>query len=134
MTTSGDGFSIDASEVVALARTLTASNLIVTVGSVAVLKKGALNIKKDAKKRASGHRHAPAYPSSIVFEGPTVLLGGAVEAEIGPDTDRPQWGLGDILEFGTPRTAPHPHLMPALQAELPNVERYLLELSQKALP
>jgi hypothetical protein len=83
-----------------------------------VVAKGALNIKTDAVERISGHtRHLPSYPRSINYdltEGP-----GVAEAEIGPQKDRTQGALGNILEYGSPNRPPIPHLGPALDAEEP---------------
>lgn len=85
-----------------------------------VVTKGAVKIKQDAARRISGHPHSPHYPQAIDFDvrSSGVLLGdGWVEAEIGPDKRRRQGALGNILEYGTSRNAPIPHLAPALRAE-----------------
>ncbi len=77
----------------------------------AVVKKGAVNIKRDWRKNAkeSAGRAAPVYPYSITFDGPVRLPGHRIEAEIGPDKDKPQGALGNLIEYGAPRqnTAPH---------------------------
>lgn len=93
----------------------------------AVVARGALNIKTDARRRISGHPHSPAYPSSITYDirvGPT-----SAEAEIGPDKQRRQGALGNILEYGTVHNAPIPHIRPAAEQELPRFERALEELA-----
>ena len=119
--------SIDASEVTQLGRKLLVASTLTFAGAKAVVEKAALNVKNDARQRASGIRHAPSYPSSIQYE----MVG--IQAEIGPEVGGPQWGLGDILEYGTPNSAPHPHLMPAAQKELPVMEKFLVDLATKAL-
>lgn len=124
--------SIDASEVTNLGRTLVVSVAAVEVGARAVMAKAALNVKNDARQRISGLRHARGYPNSIKYE--TKFTAGTVEALVGPEVGGPQWGLGDILEYGTVNSAPHPHLMPAAEAELPKMEKYLAEVAVKALP
>lgn len=92
----------------------------------AVVTKGALNIKKDAAQRISGHAHAPHYPKSISYDVKRTM--GGIEAEIGPDKNRRQGALGNILEFGTSKNAPLPHLGPALDAEEPKYVKALEDL------
>jgi hypothetical protein len=96
-----------------------------------VTAKAALNIKNDAKKKASGIRHAPHYPRAISYD--TAVRGTTVTAKIGPDKDRPQGALGNILEYGTSKNPPYAHLGPALDYEAPNLERYLGELGEGLL-
>jgi hypothetical protein len=120
-------FSVDASEVTALGRQLLVASVLTFAGAKPVVEKAALNVKNDARQRISGLRHAPGYPNSIQYE----MVG--IQAEVGPEVGGPQWGLGDILEYGTSKSAPHPHLMPAAEAELPNLERLLVELATKAI-
>lgn len=95
----------------------------------AVVARAALNIKRDAVKRVSGLAHAPAYPRSIgydVFHTPFTS-----RARIGPDKDRRQGALGNILEYGTIKNAPIPHLQPALDAEAPRFEAAIAEAAAK---
>lgn len=96
-----------------------------------VTAKAALNIKNDAKKRVSGLAHAPHYPRAISYD--VAVRGEAVAAEIGPDKDRPQGALGNILEYGTSKNAPYAHLGPALDYEGPAFERYLGQLGEDLL-
>lgn len=96
-----------------------------------VTAKAALNIKNDAKKRVSGLAHAPYYPRSIGYD--MAVRGTTVSAEIGPDKDRPQGPLGNILEYGTSKNPPYAHLGPALDYEGPNFERYLGQLGEDLL-
>ena len=97
----------------------------------AVVAKGALNIKRDAARRASGLAHAPAYPRSITYDVGQGLRGPY--AEIGPDKKRRQGALGNILEYGTVKNAPIPHMAPAAAAELPRFEKALEDLAVKAI-
>ncbi|MEU1240044.1 hypothetical protein ABZ388_06765 [Micromonospora parva] len=92
-----------------------------------VVSKGALNIKKDARRFASGIAHAPAYPYSIGYD--TKASGTTVSAEIGPDKDKRQGALGNILEYGTVNNAPFAHLGPALDAEGPRFVAALEKLA-----
>jgi hypothetical protein len=84
-----------------------------------VVAKGALNIKRDwqANARATAGRHARLYPASIGYDL-TVTPAGA-SAVIGPDKDRPQGALGNLLEFGTSRQGGHLDGARALAAEEP---------------
>lgn len=96
----------------------------------AVVAKGALNIKNDAAARASGIAHAPAYPRSITYDMHFSLSGPS--AEIGPDKSRRQGALGNILEYGTSKNAPRPHMGPAANAEEPKFAKALEDLAVKA--
>ena len=96
-----------------------------------VVEKGALNIKNAARRRASGIRHAPAYPSSITYDMSEGFRGP--EAEIGPDKNRRQGALGNLLEYGSVKNAPRPHMIPAAEAKLPRFERAMEDLSVRLL-
>jgi len=104
-----------------------------------VLQKGALNVKTGAQARSRGIGHAPMYPSTITYD--TTEKGWTFEAEIGPDPDKQLGGgrhrtpgnLGAILEYGTPHSAPIPHLGPALEEERPKFERALEDLGYRSL-
>jgi hypothetical protein len=95
--------------------------------SVAIVTKGALNIKQDAQTRIRGQlgspTHLPHYPNAIDFD---IRYGvGRIEAEIGPNSAMPQGGMGAPIEEGGIRTAPMPHMGPALEAEGPKFEKAL---------
>jgi len=96
-----------------------------------VVEKGALNIKNGARERISGLRHAPAYPRSITYDVWRDLRGPL--AEIGPDKNKRQGALGNILEFGSPTSAPHPHMRPATEEELPRYEKAMEDLAARLL-
>ena len=97
----------------------------------AVVAKGSLNIKKDAAQRITGLAHAPAYPASIGYD--LFHTPGTVSSRIGPDKSRRQGALGNILEYGTRKNAPIPHLAPALDAEEPRYVKALEQLGPKLL-
>lgn len=84
----------------------------------AVVKKGAQNILTEARANAPSGRHAPRYPASISYDVEPGVPGEIV-AEIGPQQGRDQWGLGNLLEYGSENNPPHPHLEPALDHEEP---------------
>lgn len=71
-------------------------------------------VRDDARSRIAGHRYLPAYPYSITYDTRYGL--DSVEGEIGPDKGRAQGPLGNIVEYGTSKNAPLPHLGPALDA------------------
>jgi hypothetical protein len=125
------GLTVDTSDVKRFAALLETAGQAVSKDTAVVIKKGALNIKTDAARRASGLAHAPAYPRSITFDFAIGLSGPY--AEIGPDKDRRQGALGNLLEYGSTNNAPVPHLGPALDAEAPNLERYLEAAVLKAI-
>lgn len=71
-------------------------------------------VRDDARNRIKGHKYLPAYPYSITYD--TKVTAEGVEGEIGPDKGRAQGPLGNIVEYGTSKNAPIPHLGPALDA------------------
>ena len=71
-------------------------------------------VRDDARGRIRGHKYLPAYPYSITYDVKVTAEG--VEGEIGPDKGRAQGPLGNIIEYGTSKNAPIPHLGPALDA------------------
>lgn len=96
----------------------------------AVVQKGALNIKTGAQSRVQGLAHAPAYPSAITYD--TKEQGTTAEAEIGPDKNRRQGALGNIINYGSINNPPIPHIEPATDEELPRFEQALENLAVKA--
>jgi hypothetical protein len=118
----------DMSEVNKLAADLVAASFATLPMAEKVLEVGAVKIKKASQRNIRAADKAgrlPGYPSSITYD--TGTSGAKVTAEIGPDKDRNQGPLGNVLEYGTSDTAPIPHLQPALEAEAPTVERLLAE-------
>ncbi|MFF4536544.1 hypothetical protein [Streptomyces aureus] len=99
-----------------------------------VVRKGAVNIKKDwrSNARASAPKHAPAYPSSISFDvaayGPDVTL-----AIIGPDKGGPQGALGNLLEYGSVKNPPHRDGGRALDVEEPRFEAQMALIAARGL-
>ena len=71
-------------------------------------------VRDDARNRIKGHKYLPAYPYSITYDTKVTVEG--IEGEIGPDKGRAQGPLGNIVEYGTSKNAPIPHLGPALDA------------------
>ena len=65
---------------------LTRAELTAHTAAAKVVSKGALNIKRDAAHRISGHPHLPAYPSSITYD--LTETRDVIHARIGPDKAR----------------------------------------------
>lgn len=126
-----DGAKFEDREIRLLGEDLLKAAAVAPTETRAVVARGAFNIKRDAAQRISGLRHAPAYPRSITYDSHETPK--SVWAEIGPDKDRRQGALGNILEFGTRKNAPRPHLAPAAEAELPKFEKAMTDLAAKAL-
>lgn len=93
-----------------------------------VIKRAAVNVKKDwrANAKASSGTHARAYPYSVTFDGPT-REGFDVFAVVGPDKDKPQGALGNLLEYGDggAKNPPHNDGKRAADAEAPKLEKHL---------
>lgn len=68
-----------------------------------VVSRGALNIKRGLQEDASGHPRFPSFPASISYD--TKSNRSEISAEIGPDKDKRQGALGNILYFGTSKNA-----------------------------
>jgi hypothetical protein len=131
----GDGIDIDMAAVKALAQDLGGVGARVRPAVKAVITKGALNIKnaaRDAILADTRHVFVKQYPYSISYD---VSVGGAatVSAEIGPDVTKAQGYLGNLLEFGSSKNAPIPHLVPAWDAEIDNTETWLAKAVEDAV-
>ncbi|MFE5368215.1 HK97-gp10 family putative phage morphogenesis protein [Streptomyces mirabilis] len=84
------------------------------VNAAKAVKVTSQKVRDDARSRIRGHKYLPAYPYSITYDVKVTAEG--VEGEIGPDKGRAQGPLGNIVEYGTSKNAPLPHLGPALDA------------------
>lgn len=127
-----EGVRFAAQELAALVRDLDRAAELTVAETRKVVSKGLLNIKQDARGRISGLAHAPAYPYSISYET-AVVHGTTVYGDVGPDKERRQGALGNILEFGTLKNPPHPHMGPAGEAEEPKFADAMEELVAKGL-
>ncbi len=82
-----------------------------------ILSKGALNVKRDMISRFEGQRtggYLPHFSRSISYD-----FTGPLEVEIGPESGKPQGGMGAAIEYGSSQHAPMPFANPALDAEEP---------------
>jgi hypothetical protein len=125
------GLEFDTHEVVALVDAINRASAPAMKDIEAVVFRGAMNIKKDAARRISGHPHLRALPAAIDFDVYRSLRGPA--AEIGPNHSRRQGALGNIPEFGTINNAPMPYMRPAGEAEEPRFAKAMEDLAVKAL-
>jgi hypothetical protein len=99
----------------------------------AVVQRGALNIKNDARNNVlatapvqNAHAHA-----AIGYD--TTRLAATIRGVIGYDKDRPGGALGNILEYGSRHNPPHRDLGRALDKETPEFERQLAEVIGRLL-
>jgi hypothetical protein len=122
--------SIDASELQALSASIASASKNLPREARAVVSKGALNVKNDARERVSDHPSWKRLANTINYD----LTGNAFfsAAEIGYD-DVGQGELAGIAEFGSARKAPHPALMPAFAAEGPKFTKALADVGAKVL-
>lgn len=119
------------SETEALALDLGAAPERALAGVGQVVAKGALNIKNDWRRSASGLAHAPAYPFSITYDEDVTAEGAS--AEIGPDKDKKQGPLGNLIEFGSSKNPPHLDGQKALDAEEPRFIAALEALAEESV-
>lgn len=104
--------------------------------SVGIVEHAAVNVKNGWRDNAeqSAGEHARQYPASIGYDlSLGAALAGFVAADVGPDKDRPQGALGNVLEFGSPTSPPHNDGGRAAAAEAPNLERALAGAALDAL-
>jgi hypothetical protein len=113
---------LDDSQVIKLARDMSKSAALSMVEIAATTIRAGKNIQREARAAAPSGGHVPGYRSLITSS--TKRTAWSVESEVGP-LQSGQGSLGEILEFGTARSAPHPHLMPAADAEIPTWLRYV---------
>ncbi len=123
--------SFDVSGLNELVADLTAAPRRVQVKTAAVVLKGAVNVQKDWRQRASGLAHAPAYPASVTYEAG--WKGSAFEAQVGPDKGLPQGALGNLIEFGSVNSPPHGDGSAAMDTEAPKFEKAMGDLADEAL-
>ena len=83
--------------------------------------RGALNIKNDMARDARSDGSYRHFHRSISYD----LVHDGLAAEIGPDKNRVQGALGNILYFGTSKNAPVLNLGGPLDREAPRFEAAL---------
>jgi len=126
---------LDPTQVFATAAKLFAAGPAADAAVGAVVKKGAQNTKTDAAetvRQTSQYGRLRHYPRSITYD---VFKDGLKwSAEIGPDKDRRQGALGNIIEYGTSHHGPiAPHLGPALDRESDKLDDHIGDAVEKVL-
>lgn len=124
------GFSIDTSEVRALAVDMTSASLRLAVEAPKAVFKGAMAIKTQLRAELGASGYFGGGAPMVSFD----ITGGGLAAEVGPEA-RGAALLENIAYFGGAHggggTVPDPQ--GALDAETPNLERALQDLALKAL-
>lgn len=113
---------------IALARELELAAVEMPARAAAVVAKGLLNIKSDARRNAeqTSGAHAAKYPETITYG----VDAGGLSGEVGPER-KGQGNLGPILENGSRNNPPHRDLGRALDSEEP---RFIAEAVKLAIP
>lgn len=112
----------------------------------------ARHVKDTARENAKGMAHAPAFPYSITYDvgvgydqsiGQQAMsvIGGAISgarasvlrAEIGPDKNRAQGALGNLIEYGSVNNPPQGIMHGALQANEVDFEKGIAKATDDAL-
>lgn len=93
-----------------------------------VVKRGAVNVKKDMQRDARSGGYTKHFARSINFDMVTPTF-----AEIGPDKGKIQGALGNILYFGTSNNAPKLDLEAPLYREAPKFEKALGDAAEDVL-
>lgn len=104
--------------------------------TVAVVKRGALNVKNEGRRNsvASSGRSARMAPQAIGFDQVRVDDDGTIWAAV-EYQGAGQANLGTLLEFGGGRdhSPPHHDLRRALESEEPRFEQALADVAEKAI-
>lgn len=95
-----------------------------------VVSKGALNVKNEAKQnvRKSAPIHSSRAEQFINYD--VEVDGDTVEAEIGYDKSFRPARLGNLLEFGSPTSAPHRDIGRALDDEEPRFVAAMADIAE----
>lgn len=97
-----------------------------------VVARGLLNIKTGVQRRWKGLGNAPALGRAVTYDVRATPLGAA--GEVGPDKDKRQGALGNIIEHGTVNNPPHPALAPEGDLEEPRFVKAMEDLGFRAVP
>jgi len=120
--------TIDTSEIVKLSRSIEVAAARLPAEARAVVSRGALQVKTDARANVSDSPYWARIGQAINYD----LTGNAFHstATIGYD-DVGQGELAGIYEFGSVKRDPHPTLIPAFEHEVPRFEKALGDLAAK---
>jgi len=94
----------------------------------------AIDVRDDWRERASGIKGMKHYPNSIGYDFTSFQGFGAtvLSCEIGPDKNKRQGPLGNIVEYGSPTFAARHYGDDALEAHADQFEELLVEALEKA--
>lgn len=123
---------IDMREVQALATNLEKTTKSVEKEADRVLERGALGVKQamaEDAQRLTGH--AKHFHRSISYDRRYGV--GRLGYEVGPDKDRPQGALGNLLYYGSKNNAPQLDIESGLLAEEPKLMSEMGKLLQRVL-
>lgn len=133
--TQTDWASADWSEVEKMIKDITTIRSRLKPAMTRATRKSAVRVRDDARVRIKAittGRTTYKYPSTITYDL-TKANGVEVVAEIGPDRHikGKQGFLGHLLENGTVKSPPKPHLVPALVAETDHYEAAMADEAEK---
>lgn len=120
--------TLDTSDVTRLAVELAGVGARAVPALGVVVERTAKGVRDDMRRVARGHARFRSFPSSITHD----VRG--LSAEIGPDKNKRQGALGNILYFGTAKTGPvleHPSA--ALGRAVPGLEAALAAIVEQSL-
>jgi hypothetical protein len=122
---------MDTPETLAAAMLAAASEA--AVGTRAIVAKGALNIKNDAKRnvRESAPVHNAHAAEAITYD--TKFQGSSVMAEIGYDKSKRGGSLGNLLEYGSAHNPAHRDLGRAADNEESRFGEAIALMAEKLL-
>ncbi|MFB9926322.1 hypothetical protein ACFORO_42485 [Amycolatopsis halotolerans] len=121
--------SVDWSDVEKLAEDFDVAAEDIRKNVAPVVRRGAVNIKNDMRRDATGHPTYRHFPRSITYGE----IKGGLGAEIGPDKDLIQGALGNLLYFGREDTNGVLNINPPLDKEAPRFERALADVAEDIL-
>jgi len=129
-----DGITVDSSEINLLASDL--GNVPSVAGRFIrqAVEVSARRVKDDWKEAATGFPTIPAFPYSVSYDVSAFSGFGAtvVQAEIGPDKEKSQGALGNLIEFGSEHNEPMGLGAAALQHTEEDFERGLEKATRDA--
>lgn len=96
--------------------------------------KTALEVKKGAQTRVKAglsatKSHLPHYARAIDYD----LAAGGLSAVVGPNPNKIQGAFGRGVEFGSARTGPIPHMLPAADDQWPLFQAGMKTAVEQAL-
>jgi len=94
-----------------------------------VVERGALGMKKTMAEDAANSGHYKLFAASISYDRRYGF--GSIAYDVGPDKDRPQGALGNILYFGTSNNDPELDIEVGMRSEGPPLERNLADVAER---